>query len=70
MNFKCKTLCYFPMLFKFSSINFSGGGGGGNLYIVIRGCTINLGTFLGHFQFFWYLFGLFHDFGGSFFGKI
>ena len=46
-----------------------GGGGGGELaYVVIRGCAIILGTFLGCSWIFEYLFGLFPDFWISFFG--
>ena len=45
------------------------GGGGGLPYVVIQGCAIILGTFLGVLSDFWVSFGLFPDFWVSFFVK-
>ena len=46
------------------------GGGGGGVNLVIWKCVIILGTFLGYFRIFGYLFGLFLDFWVSFFCEI
>ena len=46
----------------------SGRGEGGLTYVVIRGCAIILGTFLGCSRIFGYLLGLFPDFWVSFLG--
>ena len=63
-----KSKMAFQTKFLFTSVNHSGGGGGGegNLHM-IRGCAIILGTFWGCSQIFGYLFGLFPDFWVSIF---